>query len=640
MKKFRIMLLIFITLLSIQGMTALAQEELQTPEKEVLDIEESTLVDENAQSLLEDTEDVGAASSEEYPIQMSGSKKGIQGSEWLNTAGGSSLGIKYTLLNVILNDLLNNGDQVYEHNGKIYQFNSKKMNAYVDTVRRLNTRGVTVSLVLLMKYDDKNKNMLYNAVSGHNYYALKASDPAVSEELSALFSYMAENLGEVDCHVDQWILGNEVNMPEAYNWTGTADPATNAKIYAQTMVLLYNAVEQRNQLVSEKNRATVSVSVDHSWNDNADGTGIGVKDFLDHFKVAIDTIQTGIDWGIAYHAYAAVMNPTLTDEYTAAEISLWGNNPFTPNNENAKYVTAANLSVLTEYVKSHFGSEHRIILSEQGFDAKGGQEYQAAGIAYTFYAAQYNDMIDAVTFRSLVDAPEEFGFLFGITNRLAYNVFKYMDTNVYGGETDVCLSKIGVKQWSELVDGFNMEGMAFRDVRLDSWYIAPVFYVYSNDIMTGFTNFYFGAADNLSRAEFATVLYRMENSPDTEYQEIFGDVEEGMFYTDAVIWAGQSGVVMGYENGKFGPADHITREQVAVMLYRYASGLNECDVTVSSDLSSFPDKDHVSTFALEAVQWAVGAGLITGNADGTIDPQGSASRAVCAALMQRFNLIK
>ena len=100
------------------------------------------------------------------------------------------------------------------------------------------------------------------------------------------------------------------------------------------------------------------------------------------------------------------MDPT-SNKFTESEKLLWGNNKYTPNNLNAQFVTAANLNVLTDYVKNTYGSQHRIILSEQGFDAKGGEDYQAASLAYTFYAGQFNDMVDAVIFRSWEDHPDD-----------------------------------------------------------------------------------------------------------------------------------------------------------------------------------------------------------------------------------------
>ncbi len=177
----------------------------------------------------------------------------------------------------------------------------------------------------------------------------------------------------------------------------------------------------------------------------------------------------------------------------------------------------------------------------------------------------------------------------------------------------------------------------FQDVSLTDWFVYPVAYTSAAGMMTGMgdgTNF--GPAENLSRAQFATILYRMEGSPEVDYKEVFPDVKDGEFYTDAVLWANENGIVTGYvDSGTFGPADHITREQMAVMMYRFAQ-YKKYDVKDSTELDSFPDHEKVSEFAEAAVKWASATGLIRGD-QGNINPQGNASRAQCATIMMRFS---
>ena len=176
----------------------------------------------------------------------------------------------------------------------------------------------------------------------------------------------------------------------------------------------------------------------------------------------------------------------------------------------------------------------------------------------------------------------------------------------------------------------------FLDVDEDSWFLNSVQYMFENGFMTGMLPDKFGPAVDLSRAHFATILYRMENEPKAEGGKTFPDVPDGEFYSKAVAWASSEGVgvVNGYADGRFGPADNITREQMAVMMFRYAD-YKGYDVSVSADLD-FPDAASVSEFSEEAMKWAVGVGLISGNKDGTLAPQGNASRAVCATIIQRF----
>lgn len=176
--------------------------------------------------------------------------------------------------------------------------------------------------------------------------------------------------------------------------------------------------------------------------------------------------------------------------------------------------------------------------------------------------------------------------------------------------------------------------LPYKDVTPGAWYHEAVTYVYDNGIMTGFANGNFGPADNLGRGQFATILYRMEENPNTEYQAIFPDVSNGQFYSIPASWAYNTGVISGYNNGYFGPADTMTREQLATMMYRYAKykGYN---VTQKANLERYPDYRKASSFSNEAMQWAVGVGLISGD-QGKLNPQGTASRAVTSVIIQRF----
>lgn len=177
--------------------------------------------------------------------------------------------------------------------------------------------------------------------------------------------------------------------------------------------------------------------------------------------------------------------------------------------------------------------------------------------------------------------------------------------------------------------------MAFSDVQEIDWYYDAVGFVFARGIMTGMNNTEFGPSVKLSRSHIATILYRMENEPEIIYDPTaFSDVADNQFYTNAVMWARSIGVITGYEDGRFGPSDENTREQMAVMMYRYANAMG-LDTSRESDLGGFPDAGKVSGFADSAVKWAVGEGLIQGDR-GNINPQGTAERAQCAIIIKRF----
>ena len=155
--------------------------------------------------------------------------------------------------------------------------------------------------------------------------------------------------------------------------------------------------------------------------------------------------------------------------------------------------------------------------------------------------------------------------------------------------------------------------------------------------MTGMGNGEFNSTGTLARAQFATTLYRMSESPDVEYTDKFKDISEGEWYTNAILWANKAGVANGYANGNFGPGDKINREQMATMMYNYAKS-EGYDTSGRADISGFQDASNVNTFAKEAMEWAVGAGVIKGKDNGTkLDPQGNASRAETATIITRFS---
>ena len=179
--------------------------------------------------------------------------------------------------------------------------------------------------------------------------------------------------------------------------------------------------------------------------------------------------------------------------------------------------------------------------------------------------------------------------------------------------------------------------LPYVDVTKEDWYYDAVCYNYLEKTMTGLNETHFGPNESLARAQFAVILYRMNNEPEVEYSDIFPDVPDGEWFTNAILWASGTKVVTGYsDSGKFGPADKINREQMAVMMYRYANYKNyESDAP--EDISGYADSNKVSAFAKEAMEWAVGNKIISGKDNGTIlDPQGNATRAECATIIMRF----
>ena len=177
----------------------------------------------------------------------------------------------------------------------------------------------------------------------------------------------------------------------------------------------------------------------------------------------------------------------------------------------------------------------------------------------------------------------------------------------------------------------------FTDFAADAWYHEAVDYVVGHDIMKGTSPKTFEPASPTNRAMIVTILWRLAGEPVVNSANPFTDVENGAWYTDAIVWAADNGIVDGYGNGKFGPTDPITREQLATMFWRYAK-YKGYDVSVGEDTNiiSFDDFDQVSKWAVPAMQWAVGAGLVNGRTVSTLVPGEGANRAEAAAIILRF----
>ena len=178
--------------------------------------------------------------------------------------------------------------------------------------------------------------------------------------------------------------------------------------------------------------------------------------------------------------------------------------------------------------------------------------------------------------------------------------------------------------------------LPFTDVKTGDWFYEAVQYVYDKGMMTGVSADRFAPASTTTRGMIVTILYRLENEPAVSGGSAFTDVENGAWYADAVAWAAANDIVNGTSATTFAPNSPITREQMATMLYRFAQYKGMDVVTLQEHLTGYPDGDQVSDYAIPAMNWAVGQGLIAGMENGTLVPQGSATRAQVATILMRF----
>jgi hypothetical protein len=178
----------------------------------------------------------------------------------------------------------------------------------------------------------------------------------------------------------------------------------------------------------------------------------------------------------------------------------------------------------------------------------------------------------------------------------------------------------------------------FVDLDDDDWYHDGIHYCIEMGYMDGTGTNTFEPETATTRAMIVTVLWRIEGEPEVEDTTTFKDVKSGTWYSTAVAWASQNKIVEGYSSTQFGPEDEITREQFATILFRYAN-YKGYDTSHVGDIDSFVDAEHVSSYAEAAMIWANGAGLMNGREGNAIAPKGSAKRSEAATLIYRFDTL-
>ena len=175
----------------------------------------------------------------------------------------------------------------------------------------------------------------------------------------------------------------------------------------------------------------------------------------------------------------------------------------------------------------------------------------------------------------------------------------------------------------------------FIDVAKGKWYANAVKYTYENNIISGYNSYTFAPDDKLTRGMLVTILWRMEGSPSNNGKSRFPDVETNKYYSNAIKWASDNGVVNGYKNGNFGPKDNITRQDLAGILRNYAI-YKKKNVNKAANLTKYSDYKTISNYATTSMSWAVATGVISGNKNGTLTPKGNATRAEAAGMIYNY----
>lgn len=177
--------------------------------------------------------------------------------------------------------------------------------------------------------------------------------------------------------------------------------------------------------------------------------------------------------------------------------------------------------------------------------------------------------------------------------------------------------------------------LPFTDVNEGEWYYNDVAYVYRSGLFYGTSETEFSPNGKMQRCMMTTVLHRLAGKPSVSYSALFQDIPDGKWYTLGTIWAGQTGVVNGVGDGRFNPSANVTRQEIALILYRYAAKMGY-DVSASADLSGFSDSASVASWSKAAMSWAVGAGILNGD-NRLLRPEGDAARSEVSAMLHRFD---
>ena len=375
-------------------------------------------------------------------------KKGIQATDINEITDTKS---KTVFFNLYISDLMrkDSGVETYKYNGKTYHFNG--LYGYVYLVQQCNAKGIQVTAQISIDKNASNQNLITgnSPYAETAYYGWNTDNVATRQTMEAMFAYLGEKFGKNNCYISNWILGNEVNSASGYYYVGNVSFSKFISMYCEAFRCLYNAVR------SSRGSSKVFICLDNCWNQkNAFSVCYSARSTLESFATKLSDMQKGVNWNLAYHAY----NQPLTDSqfWSGSNASM-----FTGDAYSTTFITMQNIQALTNYVKNKFGSNTRIILSEQGFSsAYGGQANQAAAIALAYYKAACDPMIDAFMIRSYKDEAHEVaqGLAMGLKDangkkKTAYNIFTNMDSsNSLKYTKKVLNSQVG--NWKAQVPGY------------------------------------------------------------------------------------------------------------------------------------------------------------------------------------------
>ncbi len=408
------------------------------------------------------------------PYKTGQTKKGllIQTTQSM-IADAFELGVNHVIVNIPFSHILGSGID-YTYDGRTYHFSSDVLAVYDDTIRRMSEKNMTVTAVLLNDWNNATPQLYYPGVTRQpagtaNYYGFHVATEEGFETLKAIAAFLTERYSSLQSpygRVSNWVIGNEINN-QLWNYMGPMSLEQYMEEYVRAFRVFYTAIR------STSSTSRVFFSTDYNWLHEADGRlKYNAKDVLDTFNSMV--VPGGpMDWELAYHPYSI---PMVEPEFwNDAETGLIKNNVSSP------VVNMINLNVLTDYLQQpqflmRSGKPRHVILSEQGFTSQSHsrgevEELQAAAIAYAYYLADSNPLIDAFIMSRQVDAPSEvaascsFGLwscdmskpndIVPTMRKQSWTVYKNIDDRKRTLETTEKYKKyIGIEKWSDVIPDF------------------------------------------------------------------------------------------------------------------------------------------------------------------------------------------
>ncbi len=362
------------------------------------------------------------------------------------------LGVQQGAYNINLTDVIGGNQGIkYIYNGKTYYFDSSYMSQYDHCIRTSTNQGIGMTIVLLNPYSAGKEFMISPTARGGigraPYYLMNTSEDNGLEYLEAIVSYLAARYNGKGGfgQVDNWVIANEINAKNAWNYSGVTDQKTYARLYADSVRVCYNAIKSRNA------NAYVCISLDHNWTRKNNGTYFSSRSTLDAINACISA-EGNIDWCLAAHPYNYPMN--WTSFWTPKKPSMITHSIDTP------YISMENIEQLTDYMcqpalRNTKGAVRPVLLTEVGYTSSQGEEAQAAAIVYAYQRCMTNQYIKLITFNRQTDYPAEMsqGLAVGLSSqdgshKLSWEFFQQMNGANAGAYINRAASYMGITDWN------------------------------------------------------------------------------------------------------------------------------------------------------------------------------------------------